>query len=205
MKNQRPIICWRICRSPGAGDSRAEPLDAASCWPNVFESRIPETDSDSSVIALISASDCWVRSLTTRRDLADAVGDVDEEGQHAEAEDASAASRGCSIAMTVVATVAKLASSDAAVSVTTDCTPPTSLRDPALDLAGPRLGEEAQRHPLQVRVERESQVVHDALADHVERYDCQTPSRLVTIGSTIISPALQVEQARGPAGRSGCR
>ena len=29
--------------------------------------------------------------------------------------------------MTVVATVAKLLSSDAAVSVTTDCTPPTSL------------------------------------------------------------------------------
>ena len=31
------------------------------------------------------------------------------------------------MAMIVVATVAKLLSSDAAVSVTTDCTPPTSL------------------------------------------------------------------------------
>ena len=71
--------------------------------------------------------------------------------------------------MTVVATVAKLLSSDAAVSVTTDCTPFDVVADPALDLAGARLGEEAQRHPLQVRVERQAQVVHDALADHVRQ------------------------------------
>ena len=38
---------------------------------------------------------------------------------------------------------------------------------PALDLAGPRLGEEAQRHALEVRVERAAQVLHDVLADDV--------------------------------------
>ena len=37
----------------------------------------------------------------------------------------------------------------------------------ALDLAGFRLGEEAQRHALEVRVERSPQVLHDVLADDV--------------------------------------
>ena len=55
----------------------------------------------------------------------------------------------------------------AGVSVTTDCTPPTSFGQSALDLAGLRLGEEAQRHALEVRVERAAQVLHDVLADDV--------------------------------------
>ena len=41
------------------------------------------------------------------------------------------------------------------------------VRQPALDLAGPRLGEEAQRHPLEVAVQRRPEVLHDALADDV--------------------------------------
>jgi len=41
----------------------------ASCWPNVLLSRIPETESDSSVMALTSASDCWVRVEIWRRTL----------------------------------------------------------------------------------------------------------------------------------------
>ena len=41
------------------------------------------------------------------------------------------------------------------------------VREAALDLAGLRLGEEAQRHPLEVGVERRAQVLHDALADDV--------------------------------------
>ncbi len=41
----------------------------ARCWPNVFDSRMPETDSDSSVMALTSASERWVMPLTTRRTL----------------------------------------------------------------------------------------------------------------------------------------
>ncbi len=39
--------------------------------------------------------------------------------------------------------------------------------EPALDLARSRLGEEAQRHALEVGVERAAQVLHDALADDV--------------------------------------
>ena len=41
----------------------------ARCPPNVLLSRMPETLSDSSVMALTSASDCWVRVLTWRRTL----------------------------------------------------------------------------------------------------------------------------------------
>src|SRR3989304_3657453 len=86
-----------------------------------------------------------------------------------------------SIAITVVATVAKLANSEAAVSVTTDWEPLTSLPTPARRPRGPRwgycpiglgrqggrVGGQAQRHPLQMAVEGEPQVVHHALPDHV--------------------------------------
>ena len=58
---------------------------------------------------------------------------------------------------------------------------------PALDLAGPGLGEEAQRHPLEVRVQGVAQVLHDALADDVVEYDWPTPIRPLTMGTTIIS------------------
>ena len=54
-----------------------------------------------------------------------------------------------------------------AVSVTTDWTAADVVRQPALDLARPRLGEEAQRQPLEVRVQRVAQVLHHALADDV--------------------------------------
>ena len=41
------------------------------------------------------------------------------------------------------------------------------VRQPALDLARAGLGEEAQRHRLQVGVQRAAQVLHDVLADDV--------------------------------------
>src|SRR3990170_1751322 len=65
-KNKRPIIWPRTWRSPRRCDSARKRSMLASCWPNVLLSRIPETESDSSVIALISAIDCWVRVLTWR-------------------------------------------------------------------------------------------------------------------------------------------
>ena len=39
----------------------------APCWPKVLERRIPDTESDSCVIALTSASERWVSPLTTLR------------------------------------------------------------------------------------------------------------------------------------------
>ena len=63
------------------------------------------------------------------------------------------------------------------------------VRQPALDLAGPRLGEEPQRHALEVGVQRGTQVLHDALADDVvEVATARRRSGPMTIGSAIISP-----------------
>jgi hypothetical protein len=62
MKNQRPTIACRIC---SLDSRRFRPRNfsiALACCPNVFESRIPETESVSSVIALISASDSCVEA-----------------------------------------------------------------------------------------------------------------------------------------------
>jgi hypothetical protein len=72
-----------------------------------------------------------------------------------------------SIAMIVLTTITRLEKTDAAVSVTTDWMPPDVVRQAALDLARARLGEEAQRHPLEMAVQRVAQVLHHALADDV--------------------------------------
>ena len=98
----------------------------AACWPNVLESRIPETESDSSVMALISAIDCCVSRLTTRRTFPTRKVMYAKIGSIPRLRAVSLQSR-ISIATTVLATVAKLERSELAVSVTTDCTPPTSL------------------------------------------------------------------------------
>jgi len=69
MKNQRPTIAWRIWRPASVALISRKRLTALSCWPNVFVSRIPDTDSVSWVMALISANDFWVSLLTSRRTL----------------------------------------------------------------------------------------------------------------------------------------
>ena len=54
-----------------------------------------------------------------------------------------------------------------AVSVMTDCRPPTSLASQALDVAGPRGGEEAQRQGLQVGVELRPEIAEHPLSHGV--------------------------------------
>ena len=64
MKNQPPTIAWRIWSLARARlSSRKRRIDVPAA-PNVLPSRIPETDSVSSVTALISASRCCVSLLT---------------------------------------------------------------------------------------------------------------------------------------------
>jgi hypothetical protein len=68
-KNQRPTIAWRIC---SRASSRLRPWNrfTARSWaPNVLPSRIPDTDSVSSVSAVRSESRFWVSPLTSRRIL----------------------------------------------------------------------------------------------------------------------------------------
>ena len=72
-----------------------------------------------------------------------------------------------SIAMTVLIVTATLDVIDAAVSVTTDWTPPTSLASRLWISPVRGRGEEPQRQALEVRVQRVAQVLHHALADDV--------------------------------------
>jgi len=69
MKNQRPTIAWRIW---SCDNRRFRPRNfsmALACCPKVFESRIPDTERVSSVVAVSSARDCWVSAETSRRTL----------------------------------------------------------------------------------------------------------------------------------------
>ena len=69
MKNQRPTIAWRIW---SLARRRLRPRNFSielACWPNVLESRMPETLRVSSVVAVISARDFWVSDETSRRTL----------------------------------------------------------------------------------------------------------------------------------------
>ena len=69
MKNQRPTIAWRICRRASSRLSSRNRDTDRSWAANVLPSRIPDTDSVSSVTAVISASRFWVSPLTSRRTL----------------------------------------------------------------------------------------------------------------------------------------
>ena len=71
------------------------------------------------------------------------------------------------MATRVVTTMIRFAKTELAVSVTTDCTPPTSLERRLWIFARAGLREEPQGHRLQVRVERVAEVLHDVLADAV--------------------------------------
>ena len=69
MKNQRPTMAWRIWRPASVRFSPRNRAMALSCWPKVLDRSMPETDSVSSVRAVISASERWVSPLTSRRIL----------------------------------------------------------------------------------------------------------------------------------------
>ena len=126
MKNQRPTIAWRIWSWASARLSARNRSIDRSCAPKVLPSRIPETDSVSSVTALISASRCWVSLLTWRRTLPTRYVRYMKNGVIP-----SDSSVSCQlsrhIAMTVAIVTARLDVIEAAVSVTTACTPPTSF------------------------------------------------------------------------------
>ena len=69
MKNQRPTIAWRIW-SRASSLFRSRNRSTERSWAaNVLPSRIPDTESVSSVTALISASRSCVSLLTSRRTL----------------------------------------------------------------------------------------------------------------------------------------
>ena len=105
------------------------------------------------------------------------------------------------IATTVLSTIARLLVIELARVGDDRLDAADVVRQPALDLARARLGEEAQRHPLEVRVERVAQVLHDVLADDVvEVALARRRSARVTIGSTIISPTNRLSRTKSRCG-----
>ncbi len=66
-KNERPIIVWRICSPVSRSFSPWNRSISWRCRPNDFDSRMPETDSVSSVTAVRSAIVFAVLVATSRR------------------------------------------------------------------------------------------------------------------------------------------
>ncbi len=66
-KNHRPTIAWRIWSFASDRLSVVKRATDRSCAPNVLPSRIPDTESVSSVTAVISARRFCVSPLTSRR------------------------------------------------------------------------------------------------------------------------------------------
>jgi hypothetical protein len=126
MKNQRPTMAWRIW---SRARSRLRPTNrsiAAPCWPNVFDSRIPDTDRVSSVTADISASDSWVSLRTWRLALPTRYVRYMKNGSSPSESSVSRQSIR-NITTIVLTAIAMFDVTEAAVSVTTDWIPPTSF------------------------------------------------------------------------------
>ncbi len=126
MKNQRPTMAWRIW---SRASSRFNALNLAterSCAPNVLPSSIPETDSVSSVTALISARRFCVSLLTNRRTLPTRAVSTRKNGSIPSDSRVRRQSMN-TIATIVLRATATLEVTELAVSVTTRWTPPTSF------------------------------------------------------------------------------
>ena len=95
---------------------------AACCWPKVFDSSIPETERVSSVAADISASDFWVSPRTSRLTLPTRNVRYMKNGRRPRLRTVRRQSM-MTMAMIVLMAIATFEVSEAAVSVTTDCTP----------------------------------------------------------------------------------
>ena len=125
-KNQRPTIAWRICSLASERLSARNRSTDRSCAPNVLPSRIPDTESVSSVTALISARRFCVSPLTSRRTLPTRNVRYRKNGSMPSDSRVSCQLRR-NIATIVETATATLDVIEAAVSVTTAWTPPTSL------------------------------------------------------------------------------
>ena len=166
MKNQRPTMAWRIWSTARRRLRSRNRTIEVCCWPNVLDRRMPLTLSVSSVVADRSASDFWVSVETVRRTLPTRKVRYRKNGVIAserrvscqledEHRDDRADGHG-QVAGEVRRRVGHHGLDPADV-----------VGQPALDLAGPGVGEEAQGHPLEMGVQGVAQVLHDVLADDV--------------------------------------
>ncbi len=125
-KNDRPIIVWRSRKPVSRSFSLRNRPISNRCRPKAFDSRIPLTLSVSSVIVVMSARVRCVFVATSRRAFPTFTVSHRNSG-------ISSSDRIVSgieiriIAMIVLMIVTTFESTVDAVSVTTDCTPPTSF------------------------------------------------------------------------------
>ena len=166
MKNQRPTIAWRIW---SAGQPLVEATELGDRV-GLLAERLRQQDARHAERLLGRGGQLGQRLLGLGRDLApdlaDAVGEVQEERRQAERQEREPpveqehrdgrADRDRQVARDRAGRVGhhRLDTTDV-------------VGQPALDLARARLGEEAQRHALEVGVQRAPQVLHDVLADDV--------------------------------------
>ena len=163
---QRPAIRWRSSRSARRDDSVPKRSVSSPVRPIVFASSTPDTDSDSSTSAEMSASELWVVAARARRRRP--IRRVISTNTGSSAKAAAASSQFSRIIATEVAmTVVRLETIEVAVVVTTLCTPPMSLE--MRDCTSPvrvRV-KNASDSRWRWRVDGGAQVVHHLLADEV--------------------------------------
>ena len=123
---QRPAIRDRTSRSASSSDSRSKRSASSLARPIVFPSRIPETESDSSTRAEMSARRVWRTAVILRRSSPTRRVIQTKKGSRPSA---AAASRQSSrnIATAAASTVVTFETIEVAVLVTTLCTPPMSF------------------------------------------------------------------------------
>ncbi len=123
---QRPAMRERTSRSARLRDSPAKRSASAPVRPIVLPSRMPLTDSDSSISVEMSAIVSWRRRVILRRS-APTRRDSHTNSGSTTSEKAASSGSSRSIATIVARTVVTLDTIEVAVEVTTDCTPPMSL------------------------------------------------------------------------------
>ena len=125
-KNHWPLICWLTWRRTWVAFSRLYRPTSAPCWLKLLASRIPETESVSCVIAVMSLSDSCVfvairaRTWPTRRCAITRIG-IRMTATMVSCQDST------SIETKAAATVTVLPRTLETVLVSTPATPPTSF------------------------------------------------------------------------------
>ena len=157
---------WRSSSSARRADSPRKRSVSTSLWPIVLPSITPETESDSSTSVEMSASEPCLTRVISRRCAPDAARQQDEHRQQRERDERELPveeqhrERGRDDGRDVRDDRRRGRRDDALHAADV-------VGDARLHLARARAREEREREPLEVRVDRRAQVVHDVLADAV--------------------------------------
>ena len=125
-KKARPTICWRTWSRARRSFCSWYRAASRSCRPKTLASSTPETESDSWVMALISARAPWVSPVMARRSRPTRPVSQTKSGSMT-SDSRVSCQLSTAIAISVEIRMTELLSSVLAVSVMTLCRPPTSF------------------------------------------------------------------------------